>query len=74
MTPFANLSRTARETSQELGSYRSEGPGYVGRANLPNDAWMRFITGPLSADDWALIGRVERNEITVAQAVAGRGL
>lgn len=39
---------------------------------MPNQAWLAFITGPLGPDDWALIGRVERGEITVDQAMQSR--
>lgn len=41
-------------------------------ARLPNQAWLNFLSGPLSADDWQLIGRVERGEISVDQAMTGR--
>jgi hypothetical protein len=37
---------------------------------MPNQAWLDFMTGELTADDWALIGRVERGEITVDEAMA----
>lgn len=36
---------------------------------MPNAAWLAFITGPLSPEDWQLIGRVECGEITVDQAM-----
>lgn len=41
-------------------------------ARLPNIAWVEFITGPLSPEDWALIGRVERGEMSVDQAMQER--
>jgi len=38
-------------------------------ARLPSDAWLRFLSGPLSCDDWALVGRVENDELSVDQAL-----
>lgn len=37
---------------------------------LPNRDWLRFLDGDLTAQDWELIGRVERGEISVDAAVA----
>lgn len=38
-------------------------------ARLPSEAWVTFLSGPLSADDWSLINRVERGEVTVDEAM-----
>lgn len=38
-------------------------------ARLPNQDWLSFIDGPLTADDWSLIDRVERGELTVDEAM-----
>lgn len=39
---------------------------------LPNAAWLDFMAGQLSADDWALIERVEAGEVSVDDAMAAR--
>lgn len=41
----------------------------VPSARLPNEEWAAFIDGPLTADDWSLIDRVERGEVTVDEAM-----
>lgn len=46
----------------------------IDTARLPNQAWLDFLDGPLSADDWQLIGCVERGEISVDQAMTGRAV
>jgi hypothetical protein len=38
-------------------------------ARPPNMDWLSFLDGPLSADDWSLIDRVERGEVTVDEAM-----
>lgn len=38
-------------------------------ARLPSEAWVAFLSGPLTADDWSLIDRVERGEVTVDEAM-----
>ena len=38
-------------------------------ARLPNTDWLSFLSGPLSADDWSLIARVERGELTTDAAM-----
>jgi len=44
----------------------------VAFVRLPNAAWLDFVTGDLTADDWALIERVERGEVSVDDAMAAR--
>lgn len=46
----------------------------VPEVRLPNQAWVEFMSGPLTVEDWILIGCVERGEISVDAAMAGRRL
>jgi hypothetical protein len=39
-------------------------------ARLPNEAWLSFLDGPLTASDWAIIDRVERGDLSVDDAMA----
>lgn len=39
---------------------------------LPSLEWIDFLTGPLSADDWKLIDRVECGDLSVDEAMASR--
>lgn len=39
---------------------------------MPNPDWLEFLTGPLSLEDWALIRRVEAQDISVDDAMAWR--
>jgi len=39
-------------------------------ARLPNTAWLTFMSGPLTASDWAIIDRVERGDLSVDDAMA----
>jgi hypothetical protein len=75
----ADFARAAEE-ARKGGQYRNEGCGWprlarlprVPEVRLPSEAWPRFLSGPLSRDDWALIERVEAGEISVDQAMAQR--
>lgn len=41
---------------------------------LPSLEWVAFLSGPLSADDWKLIDRVECGELSVDAAMANRNI
>ncbi|WP_447724572.1 hypothetical protein [Sphingomonas koreensis] len=43
-------------------------------ARMPNEAWLAFLSGALSPEDWALISRVEAGEVSVDVAMAQREL
>lgn len=76
----ASLFAKARDEARSSGVHASEGCGWaplpklsrVPEVRLPNEFWLEFLSGPLTADDWALIERVEAGEVSVDDAMLER--